>query len=56
MPQVQSLKQNKTKQNKTKTTKGVPVMAQWLTNSTRICEDVRSIPGLTQWVKDPMLP
>ena len=28
-------------------------MAQWLTNPTRNHEVVGSIPGLTQWVKDP---
>ena len=35
---------------------GVPVVAQRLTDLTRNREVVGSIPGLTQWVKDPTLP
>lgn len=31
--------------------KRVPVVAQWVMNL-----DVDSIPGLAQWVKDPVLP
>ena len=38
------------------TAQGVPIVAQWLMNTTRIHVDVGLIPGLTQWVKDLALP
>ena len=34
----------------------VPIVAQLVKNPTGIYEDVSSIPGLFQWVKDPALP
>ena len=36
--------------------KGVPVVAQWLTNPTRNHEAAGSVPALAQWVNDPALP
>ena len=34
----------------------IPIVAQSLTNLTRIHKDVAPIPDLAQWVKDPTLP
>ena len=35
---------------------GVPIVAQQVKNWISIHKDASSIPGLTQWVKDPVLP
>ena len=53
MLQEQSKKWLKDKKKKKK---GVPVVAQWLTNPTRNHEVAGSVPALAQWVNDPALP
>ena len=46
--------QKKTAQQKNG--QGIPIVVQWLTNLSRNHEVVDSIPGLTQWVEDPVMP
>ena len=43
---------NSFKQTNKKSTRGVPVVAQWLTNLTRNHEVMGLILGLAQWIKD----
>ena len=31
-------------------------MAQWVKSQHSVCEDAGSIPGLAQWIKNPVLP
>ena len=35
---------------------GIAIVSQWIKNPTNIYEDAGLIPGLVQWVKDPVLP
>ena len=54
LPYAAKLALEKAKREKKK--KGVPIVAQWLTNPTRNHEVADSIPALAQWVNDPASP
>ena len=55
MPQGRPKKWQKKKKKKKKSIVGVPVVAQWVTNLMSIHEVEGLIPGLAQYVKDPLL-
>ena len=42
--------------NLKKHTLGVPIVTRWLTNPTGNHEVAGSVPGLAQWVEDPVFP
>ena len=46
----------KRRKKREKKKRGVPVVAQWLTNPTRNHEVAGFVPALAQWVNDPALP
>ena len=50
------LRKSRRKGKEKKIPQDSPFMAQQLMNLTRILEDVGSIPGLAQWVKDLVFP
>ena len=57
MPQVWPSKDKRQKKKrKEKKARKLGVVAQQVKNTTNIYEDEGLIPGLAQWVKDPMLP
>ena len=36
--------------------RGIPTVAQWVTDPTRLCEGISLVPSPVQCVKDPVLP
>ena len=55
MDQKERERESGRKEGRKEAKKGVPFVAQQLTNLTSIHIDMGLIPGLTQWLKDPVL-
>ena len=53
LPHATAVAKKKEREKKQQQQEEIPIVSQGVKNSISIHEDMGSIPGLTQWVKDP---